>query len=251
MWRALVAEITKLKRSSIPWWTVATVLIGPSLSNVFATSLETKASGITWPDFFGLGAMTMGTWYGILLFGLVTAFVFGREFSEGVAPNMLTVPTRREYFVLAKFTVLAVWVAALTVLSVLAQAAWATLLGFDGFTWSAVWEGTGDVLTVALLIFLTLPVVALVAVVSRGVFAPMIFSALGFSAGMIGGIAGWGDWLPWAMPTTVAGTFLGPTVPLSIPELTTGSWAIAFGVFAFGVLAVLWWVNNADSKPSV
>ena len=42
-----------------------------------------------------------------------------------------------------------------------------------------------------------------------------------------------------------------PTVPLSIPELTTGSWAIAFGVFAFGVLAVLWWVNNADSKPSV
>lgn len=247
MWRALTAEVAKLKRASLPWWTVAAILIGPSMSNVFATAQQVEAGRVSWSDFFGLGAMAMGTWYGILIFGLVTAFVFGREFSEGVAPNMLTVPTRRECFVLAKLIVLGVWVAALTVLSLFAQAAWATLLGLDGFAWSAVWAGAGEVFTVALLIFLTLPVVALVAVVSRGVFAPMIFSAFGFSAGMIGGIAGWGDWLPWAMPTAIGGTFMGPAGVTQVPELTTGSWAIAFSMFAIGVVAVLYWVNHADS----
>lgn len=248
MCRALTAEIAKLKRASLPWWTIVAVLVGPSLSNVFATAVEAEAARLSWSDFFGLGSMAMGTWYGILLFGLVAAFVFGREYAEGVAPNMLTVPTRREYFVLAKFIVLGVWVAVLTALSVVAQAAWATLLGLDGFAWSAVWAGVGDVFTVALLIFLTLPLVALVAVVSRGVFAPMIFSAFGFSAGMIGGIAGWGDWLPWAMPTAIGGTFMGPAVAIPVPELTTASWAIAASCFVIGTAAVMWWVNRADSR---
>lgn len=248
MWRAIAAEFTKLKRASLPWWTVVTVLIGPSLSNVFATASEISAERISWPEFFNLGSMAMGTWYGILLFGLIAAFVFGREYAEGVAPNMMTVPTRREYFVIAKLIMLAVWVAVLAILAVFAQAVWAAVLGLDGFTWSAVREGAGDMLTVALLIFLTLPLVALVAVASRGVFAPMIFSAIAFSAAMIGGIAGWGDWLPWAMPTAIGGTFLGPVVAGRLPELTAWSWAIAVGVFVSGTAAVVAWVNRADSK---
>lgn len=248
MRRALIAEVAKLKRSTLPLWTAATVLIGPSLSNIFAAAQQPEAGQLSWPDFFGLGALTMGTWYGILLFGLVTAFVFGREYAEGVAPTMLTVPVRREQVVLAKFIVLAAWVTVLTVLALAAQAAWATLVGLDGFTWSAVSAGAGDVFTVALLIFLTQPLVALMAVVGRGVFAPMIFSAFGFSAGMIGGVAGWGEWLPWAMPTAIGGTFLGPVAQLQDIELTAGSWAIEVGLFVLGVTAVLWWVNHADSR---
>jgi hypothetical protein len=101
MMRALAAELTKLKRASLPLWTVATVLIAPSLSNVFATANSEAFDGLSWSGFFGLAPMTMGTWWGILLFGVITASLFGREYADGIAPNMLTVPTRREYFVLA------------------------------------------------------------------------------------------------------------------------------------------------------
>lgn len=249
MTRALAAELSKLKRASLPLWTAVTVAVAPALSNVFATAQRSgPEEPLSWPAFLGLSSLTMGTWYGILLFGLVTAFLFGREYTEGVAPTMLTAPTRREYFVLAKFVVLAAWVFVLALLAVVAQAVWATALGLDGFAWSVVWSCLGDVLTVALLIFLTLPVVALFAVVSRGVFAPMIFSAFGFTAGMLGGIAGWGDWLPWAMPTAIGGSFLGPLVAAKVAELNAGSWAIAVGVFLVGLAAVLWWVNHADSR---
>ncbi len=248
MLRALTAELTKLKRATLPLWTLATVCAAPALSNVFATASSDWTHTTPWPTFVGLGPMSMGTWYGILLFGLITAFLFGREYSEGVATNILTVPTRREYFVLAKFVLLAVWVFALTLLAVVAQVVWATALGLHGATWSSVWACFGDMLTVALLIFLTLPVVALVAVMSRGVFAPMIFSAFGFSAGMLGGIAGWGDWLPWAMPTSIAGSFMGPMGMASQTTLDAGSWAIAVGVFVLGLAALLYWVDRADSK---
>lgn len=247
MARALIAELTKLKRASLPLWSVVTVFVAPAMSNVFATAQEPGNWEMSWPAFFKLGAMTMGTWWGILLFGLITAFLFGREFTEGVAPNMLTVPTRREYFVLAKFIVLTVWVFVLAMLSLVAQAVAATVLGLEGFAWVEVWPVVGDVLTVALLILLTQPVIALVAVASRGVFAPMLLSAAGFLVGMLGGIAGWGDWLPWAMPTAVGGTFLGLAVS-SETQLTAGSWAIAWGVCAVGIAATLVWIDRADSR---
>src|SRR5574340_1539336 len=208
--RAVRAEIAKLRRSTVPWWTLAVVAVSPLLSNVFVSAQDSAYRTIDWPTFFDLGGMTMGTWYGILLFGLVTSYVFGREYVEGVSVNMLTVPIRREWFILAKFVVLAVWVCVLALTALLAQALWASVLGFDGFNWADLRASASDLLTVALLIFLTQSVVALAAVVGRGVFAPMIVSAFGFTAGMLGGISGWGEWLPWAMPTVVSGTFLGP-----------------------------------------
>ena len=247
MIRALAAELTKLKRASLPLWSVVTVLVSPAMSNIFATAQDSGEWQLTWPEFFKLGSMTMGTWWGILLFGLITAFVFGREYAEGVSPNMLTTPTRREYFVLAKFAVLSVWVIALAMLSLVAQGLAAFALGLDGFAWAEVWPVAGDVLTVALLILLTQPVIAFFAVASRGVFAPMILSAAGFLAGMLGGIAGWGDWLPWAMPTVVGGTLFGPIIPIET-QLTVGSWAIAVGLALIGIAATLVRMNRADSQ---
>lgn len=244
---ALTVEGAKLKREPLVLWTAGTALIAPVLSNIFATAQEPGFSGMSWTDFFGLGRMTLGTWYGILLFGLVAAFLFGHEYTQGVAPSMLTTPVRREQFVIAKLIVLAAWVFALTVLALLSHAVVATALGLDGFVWSEVWPIVEDVFVVALLIFLTLPLVGLVALVSRGVFAPMIFSAAGFLAGMVGGIAGWGEWLPWAMPTTVAGTFLGPILSRDL-SLTAMSWVIVIAIFFVGVGGMLWWVNNADAQ---
>ena len=248
MGRALQAEILKLRRVSLLLWSAVAVFVAPTLSNVFAVAQQTGAERPSWPGFFALSSMTMGTWYGVLLFGLVTAFLFGREYVDGTASGMLSTPIRREYVVFAKLTVLAAWVLSLSVLALVAQAGWATALGLAGFAWASVWPVVGDVLTVALLQFLTLPVIALVAVVSRGIFAPMIVSAFGFSAGMLGGIAGWGEWLPWAMPAAIGGTFMGTLGSDRVAELTLMSWVISGGVFVAGTVAIMWWLLHADNS---
>ncbi|TDB39653.1 MAG: hypothetical protein D9V44_01430 [Actinobacteria bacterium] len=245
MLRAVEVEFSKMRRSHIPLWTVAIVAIAPFMTGTMGSADRAWFDSLTWLQYVRLGPMNLSTWYGVLLLGLMTAFTFGREYTEGVVANVLTTPARREYWVLAKVFILGVWYLALAVLSVVMQSAWAAVLGKHGFDAAGAWTVLSDTLRIALLLLCTMPVVALTAVVTRGVLAPMILSALGFSAGMIGGIAGWGDWLVWAMPTTIAGSFM-QLEGQPAADLATGSWLIAIGVFVVGLFSLVWYVDRAD-----
>ncbi len=68
-----------------------------------------------WPTFFNvLGqAVAVG---GAIVFAIITAWVFGREFSDRTAKELLALPTPRESIVAAKFVVIAGWTLAFTVL---------------------------------------------------------------------------------------------------------------------------------------
>ena len=62
-----------------------------------------------------------GSW-GLLTFSFIAAYVFGREYKEGTEKNMLTVPIRREYSVIAKMIVVACWVFGLALFAFVLQA---------------------------------------------------------------------------------------------------------------------------------
>lgn len=245
MFRAVQVEISKMRHSRVALWTVAIVAIAPFMTGTMGSADRAWFDSLTWLQYVRLGPLNLSTWYGVLLLGLMTAFTFGREYTEGVVANELTAPARREFWVLAKVLILGVWYLALAVLSVAMQGLWAVVLGKHGFDAAGMWTVLSDTLRVAVLLFCTMPVVALTAVVTRGTLAPMILSALGFSAGMIGGIAGWGTWLVWAMPTSITGSFM-QLEGAAAADLSTGSWAIAIGTFAIGLLALIWYVDRAD-----
>ena len=67
-----------------------------------------------WPTFFGILAQAVAVG-GAVVFAIVTAWVFGREFRDRTAKELLALPTSRESIVAAKFLVLAVWTLFLTV----------------------------------------------------------------------------------------------------------------------------------------
>lgn len=246
MERALKVEFLKLKGATLPLWTLAVVGVSPMMSGAVGTADRQWFQSLSWATFLDMGLANMATWYAFLLFGLITAFLFGREFGDGVASAALTAPVRREHVVLAKMIVLALWILVLAVLGVVAQGLWGLAFGLDGFAWSAVGPVLVDTLSIAAIVYCTLPVIALVAVVSRGVFAPMIASAFAFAAGMMGGLAGWGDWLPWAMPSAIGGSFLGAVLPDLRTGLEAGQWAIGIALFAVGMVALLAYVDLAD-----
>ncbi|MFA5844506.1 MAG: ABC transporter permease [Coriobacteriia bacterium] len=245
MLRALKAEALKLKRSTMPLWTALTVVLAPSSIVLSLVSVEGGFERTTSAYFLQVGPGLLANYEGVMLFGLVAAYLFGREYSEGTAKHMLTLPIRREYFVVAKVTLLAVWVLLLTLLAVAVQVAYAAILGLKGFAWAHVGTCLTDSLTVALLIFLTLPIVALLAMLGEGYLQPMIFSGVMATAGMSLAFAGWERWFPWAMPVGAAGIVLGP--PIEVRPLVPASWAIAFATFAVGLAAVIWYVDNADN----
>lgn len=245
MLRALGAEVLKLKRSWMPLWTGLVVLVLFPLISLTAVRLGSSGMAhTTWVTFMRSGAQMMAG-YGVVLFGLVAAYMFGREYSEGTVKGILTLPLRREYVILAKAIVLAVWVLGLTLLSVAVQAGYAALLGLNGFSYAHAVECVRDSLAVSLLIFGTLPFVALLAMLGRGYLAPMVFSAVTAAAGLGLAEAGWARWFPWSMPAAVTGIVLGP--PLPIGRLVPASWVLMAVVFLAGSAAVVWYVDTADN----
>jgi len=245
MLRALSAEIRKLKRSRMPLWTALIVLLLPLI--VVGIQQTPHAPPIAWVDFMRVGSEMLAT-LGIVVFGMVAAYVFGRDYVGGTASSVLTLPMRREYPVLAKGIVLLAWVLGLTVLSVGAGAGYAALLGLKGFTFAQLATTAWESFQVALLLFGTLPIVALLAVVGRGYIAPMAFSGMTAWVGLGLAEAGWSRWFPWSMPMGITGIILGP--PIEIRGLVPGSWAVMAAMFVAGVVALVWYVDTADIRES-
>ena len=246
MLRALRAEMSKLRRSSTPLWTCLVVLLAPAITASTLSLTDAGSARTDWGAFMRGGPQLMASWYGILLFGMAAAYLFGREYGEGTAKEMLTLPLRREYFFVAKMIVLAAWVLGLALLSLAAQAGYAAVLGLDGFSWAEAARCVTISLKVALLTYATLPWVALLAMVGRGYLAPMVYSALAAFFGVALAEAGWSRWFPWSMSLSVTGVTLFPAVPM--PTLVFGSWALMALVFVMGAAATLWYGDRADMR---
>ena len=106
---ALWAEALKARRSKVPWLTALGFSLAPLVGGLFMIILKDPerarsmglisakaqlAAGVAdWPTFFGLLAQATAVG-GAMLFTIVTAWVFGREFSDHTAKELLALPTR-------------------------------------------------------------------------------------------------------------------------------------------------------------
>jgi ABC-2 type transport system permease protein len=210
----------------------------------FAAGVAAGAYTRDWSHLLHFGPQAIAGSWGILTFGLVAAYVFGRESREGTSQAMLTQPVRREYVVVAKLLVVAMWVLALTLLSTALLVGVVAILGADGFTWNAVFGSLADSVKVAALLFLTLPVVAWFAMLGRGYLPPMLFSLAMMIVG--NGLVGTSlsRWFPWNLPVHLVGASY---LPVPLGGVTLGPMVVSLAVFVAGVGALIWRIDHADS----
>ena len=88
-------------------------------------------SATDWPAYLGLFGQMIAAG-GFFLFVLIISWVFGREFADGTLKDMLAVPVPRSSILLAKFIVVAVWSAALTLVIFIAGLLMGALIGLPG-----------------------------------------------------------------------------------------------------------------------
>jgi ABC-2 type transport system permease protein len=229
----------------MPLWTAMVVLAAPVLTAFQVGLYDDGGQRMGWVEFMRSGPQLMAGWYGTVVFGLVAAYLFGREYGEGTSKELFTLPLRREYFFAAKMVVLALWCLGLALWAVMVQAGYATLLGLDGASWTEAGRCLVIALKVTVLLYATVPWAALLAMVGRGYLAPMVYSSMAAAIGLGLAEAGWARWFPWSMPLSVSGMALFPSVPM--PALVAGSWALAGLVFVTGSGAAVWYVDRADS----
>src|SRR5512138_3783324 len=128
---ALWAETLKMVRSKVPLFTAIGFGMMPLAGGLFMIILKdpeaakslglitTKAQLLTgtadWISFFGFMAQAVAAG-GMILFSIITIWVFGREFSDRTVKELLALPTARETIVTAKFIVIAIWSLLITLL---------------------------------------------------------------------------------------------------------------------------------------
>ena len=255
--RVLSTEFLKLRRSKVTWGSLAGLSMGPLAIALFMWIvrepgraaqlglLGTKAdlSGITatWPSFLSMLTMIVGVG-GLLLLAFIVAYVFGREYAEGTAKNMLALPIGREWFVVAKLVVAAVWWLVLVVAVLVEALVIGSALGLPGFSAGLVVSAVGNALLAAGIAYLLVPVVAWITILGRGYMPPLAFAIATLALGDVFTHTGWAPWFPYSIIPLLIGMVGKPVVALPV-----GSLVVLALTFVAGVAATVLQLRYADN----
>jgi ABC-type transport system involved in multi-copper enzyme maturation permease subunit len=255
--QVLYSEFLKLRRTKITWIVGLLYGFGPLALSFFMIILRepelarrlgllTAKAQLTvgtadWPTYLSLIAVVLSA--GTIVIGIIEAFVFGREYAEGTAKNMLTLPIGRSLFVAAKIVVSIVWYTCIVVAVYAEAILLGFLVGLPGFDPILLERNSHLCLLVLIETLLLSSLPAWIAVMGRGFLAPVGFTI--FSSIVLGQIflhTGWAPWVPWSIAFLTAGAG-EPGAP--VPG--AGSFVVLAGVFIIGCIALYLSLDRTDN----
>jgi ABC-2 type transport system permease protein len=254
--QTLQAELIKIKHSKIIGATFIAFALAPVMGAVFmlivqndealaqAGVLATKAKAMNfeanWKSYFDILAQAVGVG-GVVVFGFVASWIFGREYSDGTAKDMFSLPTSRTKILNAKFILLALWCLLLVISNLLAASILGTLLHLPQMGTSWLSQSLSDYfITTALTIMVSVPV-AFLALLGKGYLAPLGFVALTLVFAQIIAATGYGSYFPWSVPGLYSGA--GGEYKMLLDKYSYG--ILMLTGFSGYLATVIYW-NNAD-----
>ncbi|MCB0121957.1 MAG: ABC transporter permease, partial [Caldilineaceae bacterium] len=212
---ALWAEMLKVRRSKVPLLTAVGFSLAPLMGGLFMIILKdpvgaremgllgAKAQLVVgvadWPAYFDILAQAVAIG-GAALFAILTIWVFGREFVDHTAKELMALPTARASIVAAKFVVVLLLGLGLTLYIFGLGLLVATLVDIPGWSQQLVGEAFIGVMGAAMLTLALMPFVALLSSTGRGYLPPIGWTFLTVFLANIVAYTGWGDWFPWTVP---------------------------------------------------
>lgn len=246
---AFWAEWMKVRRSRVTWLIFAAFFLLPFIGGFFMLLLKNPEAasnaGIVgqkakllsgqadWPSYFSMLSQGVALG-GLIVFGFMTSWIFGREHADRTLKDLLALPTPRANIVLAKYMTLAGVCAVLTVsifgVALLVGAA----IGLPGWT-QDVFQDFTRVYFIAggLTILMSFPV-AFFAHWGKGYLSALGFVIFSMMLAQIVAVAGYGAWFPWSIPSLYSG-MAGPDHQF----LTLANLSIVLATSLAGVLATL------------
>ena len=253
---ALWAETLKARRARMPAVTLVGFALVPLMGALFmkilldpawaarfgalTTKAQFSAAHGDWPTYLGLltQALAVG---GFIVFTLVVIWLFGREFSDQTAKDLLALPTPRAAMVTAKLLLATCWCALLALWIYLLGLALGALLRLPGWTTDGWLRATAVyAATASLTIALTLPL-ALAASAGRGYLPAIGAMVLLVFLAQILSVLGLGPWFPWAAPALLSGA-----AGSDAQNLGMGSYLFTAAVVAGCVAGLVVWWRDAD-----
>ncbi|MFN2142150.1 MAG: ABC transporter permease [Candidatus Promineifilaceae bacterium] len=254
--QATWVELLKARRSRMPLITLLAFSLAPLAGGFFMWVLKDPeiarrmgmislkaqivAGSADWPTYLGVLAQAVAIG-GIILFSLITSWVFGREWADHTINDLLALPTGRPAIVLAKFLLVVFWSAMLTFFIFLIGLGVGALTGLPQAPATLFQESAVRLaMTTGLTILLVTPI-AFAASAGRGYLPPMGVAIMAVILAQLVAAAGWGDYFPWSIPALYSGV-AGP----AYGEVGTVSFLIVFLASLAGFVATFAWWEWAD-----
>ena len=253
---SLWAETLKARRSKVPLLAGIGFTLAPLMDGLFmfimkdpqraremgllSVKAQLAMTDANWSTFFSVltQAIAVG---GVIVFSIVTAWIFGREFSDHTAKDLLATPTSREHMVAAKLIVISAWGLITSLWLYLIGLIVGRLVDIPGWTNGLALQSFRDVLLTSGMTLLLMTPVAFIASMGRGYLPPLGFAVLTIFFSQIIAATGWGDWFPWSVPALYS-EVVGPRSE----QLGIHSYVLVLLAGMTGLIATFWWWRNAD-----
>ena len=195
-----------------------------------------------WPSYLSLlaQAITMG---GLLVFGFVTSWIFGREYSDRTIKDLLALPISRNVIVLSKFIVVFLWCLLLSVLVFALGLIVGNAVDIPGWSSEVARQGLSIFLICTLLTILLSTPVALFASIGRGYLSPLGFVVFTMVLAQIVAVTGYGQFFPWSIPALTSGVAGSGSSTLEF-----GSSIIILITSVLGLICTIFWWRYADQN---
>lgn len=204
-----------------------------------ATVLNLKAD---WPTYLGLLNMSLAG-IGLVLFGFITSWVFGREYSDHTMKDLLALPVPRSSIVRAKFIVIAGWCALLAFILLAFGMLAGAIIQIPGWSNEIFFHHVAVYAGVAFLTMLLSTPVAFFAGLGRGYLPPVGFVLLALMVSQFVGALGFAPYFPWSVPMLLAGG-----AGTESAQLGMASYVILLLTGILGLYGTLAWWRFADQK---
>jgi ABC-type transport system involved in multi-copper enzyme maturation permease subunit len=250
------AEYLKIRCSKVLWLTISALCLAPIFGALFVIvlrnpsltqgneALKAKAAftgfSADWPSFFNLIAQALGVG-GVIVFGFIASWIFGREYSDRTLKDLFTLPVNRSTIVISKLLACFAWCTMVTFAVILVSLLIGFMLNLPGWDLRLFYSSLLHIFITAILAALLCPPVFFVASAGRGYLAALGFVILTVVLAQIIGALGFGAYVPWAVPALYSG--LGSE---SGGSLNIFSYIIVLLTSLAGLSATIYWWKYAD-----
>ena len=206
----LFTELLKLKRSSMFLISILGAIVAP-----FVVVVATYVNEPTTPFkelFYNVNLYTVLI-IGVPLYGVVTTYLFNREYTENTLKNILTIPVSRMSFIMSKTLLLFMWIMMLTVIAWGITLVLGLLMQFNGLSSSMLTESIKQFSIGGILLFILSSPIILVTLVMKNYVPTIIFTVVITLINVMGGNSEHRALFPW----TAAGDIANHTLPSTYP----------------------------------
>ena len=249
--QAVYVELLKIRRSGVLLFTTLGFALLPLVGGFFMIVLKDPelaqrvglisakahmlAGAADWPTYLELLAQALAVG-GIILFGFIGSWVFGREYADHTVKDLLALPMPRTKIVAAKFVVTVIWSAALAILVLIFGLGIGAVIGLAQASPQVLLHGSGGIVVAGCLTIALVTPVAFFASAGHGYLAPLGFVFLALLLAQVVAVAGWGEYFPWSVPALYA-----QGEPLGVV-----SYVIVAATSVLGIAGTLAWWAYAD-----